>query len=216
MDSGGRAGPIKGKTYVIDGVTYDSLAHLARSFGMLRETLANRIDEQGMTLEKAIKCEKNRHHIKIVVKGETYASLAAACKAHDADYMMVHKRVEAGWDADRAILEPKAQGTEVVCHGVVFESISALAKHYGILYHKVSQRIQKHGWSPEDAVKKHDARFGKPLSFTFRGKTYSYSSLDEACEAHGVKKHCVQYRRKKKKWSWPKALGIAGNGKKAK
>ena len=170
MDSGGRVGPIEGTTYVIDGVTYDSLAHLARSFGMLRETLANRVEEQGMTLEEAIKCEKNRHHIKIVVKGKPYASLAAACKAHGADYALVYKRIEFGWDAERAVLEPKATGTTTTCHGVVFDSITALAKHYGLSVDKVHQRIKK-GWSPEDAVKKYDGRSGKGISFNHKGKT---------------------------------------------
>lgn len=215
MDSGGRVGPLKGTAYVIDGVTYDSLAHLARSFGFLRETLAHRIEHQGMTIEEAINCEKNPNHKKIVVRGNSYESLAAACTAHDADYQMVFKRIEVGWDAERAILEPKTKGTQVVCHGVVFDSISALAKHYGMPYSKVSQRIRKFGWSPEDAVEKHDGRSAKPIRFTHKGKKYSYRNLDHACDTHGIEKHTVRYRRNKKKWSWPKALGITDKGKKA-
>lgn len=215
MDSGGRVGPMEGATYVIDGVIYDSLAHLARSFGILRETLAYRIEERGMTVEEAIKANKNPHHRTIVVGGTSYNSLAAACKAHNVDYALVYKRIEAGWDAGRAILEPKAKGTEIVCYSVVFESISALAKHYEMPYHKVSQRIKKRGWSPERAISKHDGRSGKTISFTYKSKTYSYRNLDEACETHGVKKHTVEYRRNKKKWSWPKALGITADGRKS-
>ena len=164
MDSGGRVGPMKGMTYVIAGVTYDSLAYLARSFGILRATLRSRIENQGMTVVEAIKCEKNPRYKKTVVKGKSYASLAAACKAHDVDYGLVYMRLEAGWDVQSAILEPKL-GIKTVCHGVVFDSISALAKHYGIPYYKVSQRIQKQGWSPEDAVKKRVGRKRRKTAF---------------------------------------------------
>jgi len=154
MDSGGRVGLMKGTTYVVDGVTYDSLAHLARSFGILRETLADRIDRRGMTAEEAIQCEKNPRHKKIVVRGETFASLMAACRAHGADYQTVYKRIESGWDAESAILEPKNKGIEIVCHGVSFPSISELARHYGIPFSKVWKRIKRFGYSPEDAVAK--------------------------------------------------------------
>jgi hypothetical protein len=153
MDPGGRAGPIEGTAYVIDGISYDSLAHLARSFWILRETLADRLERQGMSVEQAIKCEKNPKHKKPVVEGVSYPSLAAACKAYDADYALVYKRIEGGWSTERAILEPKARGIKVVCHGVEFDSISALATHYRMSYHKVVQRIQRLRWSPEEAVR---------------------------------------------------------------
>lgn len=74
---------------------------------------------------------------------------------------------------------------EVICNGLVFESIKALAEQYGMLPAKVTQRIAM-GWTPEQAVglsaRHRRGSTGKPVEFN----GVRYGSLVEASKALGL------------------------------
>ena len=82
---------------------------------------------------------------------------------------------------------------EVICNGVVFESLKALAEHYGMTRAKLAQRIFI-GWTPEQAVglcvRHRKSSTGKPVEFN----GVKYGSLVEASRALGLNPAAVAGR----------------------
>ncbi len=85
-----------------------------------------------------------------------------------------------------------------------FKTIKALALHFGKSPKTVCHRINKKGWSEEEAlgmVPRKDA-----TSISFQGKTYA--SFNEMCRSHHVNPEIARNRIKRGGWSLEEALEL--------
>jgi group I intron endonuclease len=76
---------VHGKTYEIGGKSFGSLASVARAYGIRRTTLKHRIEEQGLSLEDAVRKplganSKYARNGKIMVDGKEFSSQNQAAK----------------------------------------------------------------------------------------------------------------------------------------
>jgi hypothetical protein len=92
----------------------------------------------------------------LTYKGVKYPSVAALARAHNIETYIVHSRLKLGWTTAQAVGEknpPKRKhGPQPIkCGGVTYESMSAMAREFGLSPSLVKYRLDQ-GMSPEEAV----------------------------------------------------------------
>lgn len=89
----------------------------------------------------------------IVVNGNKYESMVAACSAHRINTSTVYDRIKKGWDLELAITTPNKIKIPTKDHlGKQYESFAAMAKAYGLKGGIVRNRIHKYGWTLKEAL----------------------------------------------------------------
>ena len=93
---------------------------------------------------------------------------------------------------------------QVTINGVTYRSMREASKKLGIGYTTVKQRVEKLGWSLEEALKTPVTPVGKRVRV--QGKVYK--SIAEAAREIGVPLQLVYSRMNVLRWSVEKALTV--------
>ena len=97
------------------------------------------------------------------------------------------------------------RGKKLIIDGQEFPSIADAAEYFGVNLDNAYNRINLGDWTLEQVFElepRYDDKntTGRPVEFTFEGKKYSYGSLREAADAHGVNVSTAEGRWEK---NWP-------------
>lgn len=204
----------KPKPLTVANVKYRSIRELADAFGLNYRTVANRINRGGYSPEEAVGLllPSSSHKRPFTVHGVTYQSVASAARKHGISPVLVHDRLQRGWDPEAAVETGRRltkRGNKIEIGGRKFLSLKEAAEHFGISYSIVRYRMRKKwslkqvfGVSPPPL----DQSVGAPQSIEFGGK--KYPSRRSLSEAFGVNPNKF-YKRMKAGWSIEQALEIA-------
>lgn len=198
----------------IEGKTY-SIADAANAFGIEHGLISHRL-KTGWTHSQAvgIEAKPRASAISWVLNGVTYQSLGQVAEAFDISVSVIRYRRNKGWTPEqivglspmpaneviRAACEPRA----VTVDGQTFRSIKDAAKHYGLDYGVVKQRLQVYRWSVQEAFGLCERR--QPgTKVTIEG--IEYSSLTKAARAYRVSEETLM-QRLRKGYSPEQAIGL--------
>jgi hypothetical protein len=147
------------------GVTYSSLAEIAKSFGVTPHKVYRRFRsgwsiEQCLDLKDQPKREAPNANALKTRLGNFHSVRDAAIKL-GLEEGTIASRLRKGWTPDQAVgASPLPQkirgGIQTLCEGVLFQSVAAFARHYGKNQIRVRKRLEM-GWTPEQAVDLVDA-----------------------------------------------------------
>lgn len=185
-----------------NGRVFDSLADLARAYGINASTLRSRL-RRGVGLRSAL---LSRGRSTPLVDG---VPLAEFCRAHGLKYAVVYHRLYrgAGRDALTAPVRPGLRGNSapVEYQGRVYAGLSALARALGIHPATLHYRVHVKGLPVSEAV-----RLSEVSAVAFRGAVYrslrdlalsfglAYPTLLYQCKKIGVARAMEYLLRKKK------------------
>lgn len=147
--------------WILNGVVYQSMAAVAKAFGISSSAIIYRI-KRGWTPEQVVgltpKPEKKSSggiaSVRgAIVDGQEFKSHKAICRHYGADYQVVKARLTIGWTLREALGLDKREpyGTKIIVEDVEYQSINHAAAAYGLDHGVVGVRLRK-GYSPEQAV----------------------------------------------------------------
>lgn len=136
----------------------------------------------------------------VFIAGRTFASLAQAAEHFGIDQFTFTQRIsKLGWSPEEAAglipKEWKGKAKQIVIGDLVFSSLIDAAKHFGISYKRVHDRLVAKKWTLEQALEidppPGTAKFSG-ISVTVFGK--KYGSIAAAAEALGISKEGFRQR----------------------
>lgn len=141
------------KAYYYKTQFFPNLSLLARTVGVEPHLLKQRL-KYDMTLEHAVlRPVTPRDAIPTTINGVPYASQSQAAKAHGISHRLFQSRIDRNWTPEQAAgVAPKPRDTRYKVGTEYFDSVQALADHFGKSVHSVRYQLGK-GLSPEDAVR---------------------------------------------------------------
>jgi hypothetical protein len=116
--------------------------------------------------------------------------------------------VERGYNQTRGGSAGEAVGGRVVVEGLPFISLNAAARHYGVPEATIHQRVNRYGWSLEEAleiVRRPRKRHKIGTGYELAGSTFD--NFSAACRLHGLDEAVVRSRLKIG-WSKEQAFGL--------
>ena len=89
----------------------------------------------------------------ISLKGKSFASISEACKYFGNNYARARRRIALGYSLEEAVsIKEDLREAPARDHlGQNFSSMSAMARHWGILPQTLTGRLER-GWSIKDAL----------------------------------------------------------------
>lgn len=149
-------GPQARKEYVVFGVTYKTVAALARAHSLDQHLVYNRL-RSDWTAERAVTEPANAV---VVVDGVTYKSAMNAWqKIGKTSFFVFNSRKFAGHDLETCLgLKPIKDESRVV-NGVPYESLAAVATAYGIKESVLSGRLNRMSFEEALAYKPSNGRY---------------------------------------------------------
>lgn len=141
------------------GMVFAYLKDAAEYFGVPKNTVSVRLRD-GWTLEEALGLSPRNPSkfagIPVTINGTRYKSVKAASAALNIDYKLVHSRLERGLSIEEAFglksFEYSSKPKTVVVGGRRFSSLRDACKHYGVDKDVLSGRINRLGWTLEQAL----------------------------------------------------------------
>lgn len=144
------------KPLLIDGNSYESIRHAARTFNLDPHILSTRL-RYGWTPEEAAEISPRDSNLKglpkeVIVNGIKFKSIKDATKAYGISYSKVKDRLQKGWSINQSleIDQIDSSGKEITVEDVKYANISQAAKAYGLETSAVYNKINR-GLSPEQA-----------------------------------------------------------------
>ncbi|MCE2571833.1 hypothetical protein [Motilimonas eburnea] len=132
------------------------------------------------------------------IEGVEYRSIRSAAIAHKIPPIKVRKRLKAGWTIEQALELPghpkslyNAKLTRV--GETVFSTFSAACRHFGVEPRIAKERVNKLGWSVEEALEL-VFRAGRPHRTPVVIFGQKYPSQNEAARVFGVNIHTYRNR----------------------
>ena len=137
--------------------------------------------------------------------GNTFVSISELCKHWNVRRSTYNIRIKQGWSIKDALTTPpskinsteKQQWTDHI--GNTYESLNAMCATYGITHHTFSTRVQKLGWSVEQALNAditiHSNETSDPFGNTFPTSRdmYNYYNITESVYKYRTQKcHMTQ------------------------
>jgi hypothetical protein len=148
----------RGTQYTIQGVTYSSQRALAKAFNLDHVTLFGRLKSKYWTLEQAVGLapapqSPHTQGKEVIVAGERYSSMGAACRATGVDKGVFFARRRAGWPLEQALgLIPHiSRALSLTVGGVTYPSLEAAGVAHGVAGQVIGARL-KRGCTPAQAV----------------------------------------------------------------
>lgn len=157
------AGPIACTDHL--GKPYSSLTEMCKHWDITTNAFKQR-REKGWTLEKTLTTPVTRHHHPKTgtvtgLKGETYKSVPAMCKAYGISLQTYKSRIKTGWSKADALTKPSNGSVECVDHsGRIHESTCAMCRYLGIPEHR----------GDGDRIRNNPAALGITCSNAWKGK----------------------------------------------
>ena len=149
--------------------TFKSLQAAARHFGLNPMTVNQRVAVCGWTHEEALeivpptsKWANTAVHLEVKGVSLAFPTVAEACRHFNVRPTLIYDRLSKGWSQPEAFglvsrKKPKPQVTKAVAvkvngHKQFYSSLTEAAETYGLSMKLVSNRINRLGWSVEEAL----------------------------------------------------------------
>ena len=163
---------------------------------------------------------------KVTVQGKEFDSIADAAEHYGCNLETVYSRVNReGWTLEQVFdLKPRYQNRNTTGFPIDFEydgvsysysSLAEAARSHGVLASTAESR-KRLDWPIEEilGLAPHENQAGRnlvealsiPVTFTMKGRRYSFESMSECCRHFQVPKTMVDQRIKNLGWSIQKAL----------
>ena len=201
------------------GNRFSSLNEMCEHYGICAATFY-KWKRKGLSVEEIF-----TKKIKMPVKdhlGNEYETLKKMCKAYGINQATYTRRVKKlGWSTKQALTLPlgstiiegsNGPHTEVTVGGKKYYSINQAAEAHGKKNSTVYMRINKYGWSTEEAFCRKVIKYrARPTKDHLGNK---FSSTTEMCNYYGITVGCY-YSRIRKGWTLKKTLltdKIGNNG----
>lgn len=199
---------------VIDhtGKTWTSVTAMCNAWGITTALYYGRL-KCGYSIEKALtepimEIPRNSKNI-IDHKGNEFVSVSELCKHWNIGRSTFNARIKNGWPIEDALTTPckKINSTEKqewTDHlGNKFESLNDMCKTYGVTHYTFRTRMQKLGWSLEDALNPNIAINNNETNDPF-GNTFPTSR--DMYNYYNITESIYKYRTQKAKMSPFEAL----------
>ena len=193
----------------INSKNFESKKAAAKFYKMTEGKLERRLvylnEAQTIANFAELKKEKYLHRQRdLTVEGITYTSFAALEKAYGVNNNTIRQRLNAGKTIEEAVGLTSGNQFSIEFKGRIFNSQAEIAKHYKIDPSTFAYRLNKAGWSLEEAVGlKQRAALGNKAIVA--GTTFnSYT----AAAQHYQIDLMTFYSRIERGWSLEEALGI--------
>lgn len=158
----------------------------------------------------------------VTLQGITFPSISAAAREYGFKDKFIADRLRYGWSLEQAFeLKPppesyKFTGKKITLNDsgkeLYFHSIAELANHYNLPIARVSQRIVKLKWRPEQAVGLEEPpKWVHPMhafKLEINGETRDFKSKNEAAAYFGFKRWETIRKRQQRGWTLEQALGL--------
>tara|TARA_B100000925_G_scaffold272061_1_gene235729 strand:+ start:72 stop:1430 length:1359 start_codon:yes stop_codon:yes gene_type:complete len=147
---------VKDVDLVVDGIKYDSISQLAKSFGLEPYVVRNRIIDYGYTAEEAVK--KPLKGKSINVKGKEFSSIAEAARYFNKSAGTIQANLKRGLTVDEAFGFEKRRTSRTVLYDwngkkyTIKELTKLLSKEYKIPQSILFSRIYQNKLSIEEAI----------------------------------------------------------------
>jgi hypothetical protein len=156
----------RNKSYIVEGVKYESLMSLADAYNMCHHKLRHRLlrsplkwsVEQALGLSTPPKNDPVKHSKSIEVQGKTFRSQAAAARYYGVPVKAFRLRMLKGWPLEEALgikerpnqRRTSSRWTRITVQGTEYFSIAHAAEELGVRSGLVTQRLHR-GWTKEQA-----------------------------------------------------------------
>lgn len=200
------------------GVDYVSTAALLKEYGVKHCTYRDRL-KRGLTIGQALGDEtvvdgRSLLGTKYEVGGEKL-TIKQMSERFDVPEVTIRDRLARGASLEDALSHGKIikgklsqrkkygqrKKVSLVVDGVEYSGYKALGEAYGLKQYVVRERIVKHGWTPEEAVKKQ----GKSKSLVIDG--VKYDKLNDVSEKFGISQSAIN-RRLDDGWTPEEAVNL--------
>ena len=164
---------------VVDGIKYDSISQLAKSFGIADITLRKRICEYWMSPEEAVKTPikiKNKKISNLVVDGIKYDSISQLAKSFGLEPYIVRNRIiDYGYTVEEAVKKP-LKGKSIIVKGKEFSSIAEAARYFNKSAGTIQANL-KRGLTVDEAFGFEKRRTSRTVLYDWNGKEYTIKEL---------------------------------------
>ncbi|MFG0416022.1 GIY-YIG nuclease family protein [Pseudomonas sp. zjy_8] len=129
------------RNYLVDGVTYNSVAELARAYGLPQALVYNRMRDNGWTAERSVKEEITET---VVVQGITYrSSMSAWDEVGKTNFSTYQGRKSQGFPLEVCLgLEPLPTLERYDISGVSYSSLADVAKAFDLTVGQLTSRLK--------------------------------------------------------------------------
>ena len=187
---GGECGSLLTAEFEYRGETLSSkeIAELSSVPGLDYHDITTRVNHHGWDLETAMTQEKMRKDIEYEYKGNWYTikELMQFCKTPGLTYDQVRSRISNGWDIERALTQPnnvKKQPKGIGERKYFYNGkwcnsydLFLMRKDERIMQSDIVSRIERSGWSIEDAISKPPKNMNN--TYLYKGKYCSSKELE--------------------------------------
>lgn len=196
---------------VVDGVKYDSISQLAKSFGIADITLRKRICENWMSPEEAVKTPLKKNISKpedLVVDGIKYESYSQLAKSFGLKPYIVTQRInEYGYTAEEAVKKP-LKGKKINVQGKDFNSIAEASRHFNKSAATVQSNL-KRGLTVDEAMGFKKRRTSRNVLYDWKGKEYTIKELTTLLsKEHNIPQSILYSRIYQNKLSIEEAISL--------
>lgn len=196
-----------------EGKNYYKFGELSKRFNVPSNIISNRVRKLGWSMERALGLEG-----KYSVGDNFFKSIREISEFYDVPTGLITNAISKGRSIEVALglktleddVVQEMYGSRekygprgVVFRGVPYDSLSALARAYGIDRHQLYGRHVKLKWTLEQALLLEE----KP-GFTYMVEGKMYVGLRNLARAYGISSETVRNRMDQLNWSLYEALGI--------
>ena len=135
------------------GNKFKTRSEMCEFYGVDPSTFKNRIDKN-WSLEKALTTPSAKDAEKLACKdhtGKKYESTSAMCKAYGVEIGTYQRRLERGWDIERALTESVETQEYIDPFGNKYDELKSMLAHYNVNLTTYYQRINT-GHTLEEAL----------------------------------------------------------------
>lgn len=127
-------------------------------------------------------------------EGNTFTSISKMCEYWNMTRSTYNARIKNGWSTKDALTTHQKkisiEKQKSVDHkGNEYESLNAMCKAYGITHHTFTTRLNKLGWSIEDALTKSNVLNNKEI---IDYKNRLFPTIADFCHYYGLQPHMLQ------------------------
>ena len=135
------------------GNKFKTRKQMCKHYGVDPTTFKNRM-ENGWTLENALTTPSAKNAEKLMCEdhtGKKYESTSAMCKAYGLEIGTYQRRLQRGWDIERALTEPIETQEFTDPFGNCYDELKSMLEHYHVNFTTYYQRINT-GHTLEEAL----------------------------------------------------------------
>lgn len=217
-DTGGGAGGNSWVKYEYKGETYspEELAEISNIDEITPHDITTRVGHHGWSVEKAISTPKTIKNQLFEYNGKMYSAkgLVSISNVENLNQHDIFTRINKyGWDVERAITQPKNKKVQPkgvgTCKfeygGEIYNSyeLVQLSNVEGLTPLDITTRINKHGWTVEDAITKPKKSHNK--LYEYDGKLLTSKQLAEISPIKDIKPNNITDRIRNG-WTIEKAI----------